>query len=144
MVPTTGHPARRLLKRVGQALSLLCRPLRIHQQFHIANTSAFRRRVNEGMDDATAYFPSGTTYQWAMWTGDISNMFDEISHAEILIAVTWALTNVAAWSSRRSVDRFSVARHSKAACVGAGYTDEEYAMITPSQLFDICKSDLMH
>ena len=48
------------------------------------------------MDDATGYFASGTTYQWVMWTGDISNMFDEISHAEILIAVTWALNNMAA------------------------------------------------
>ena len=97
------------------------------------------------MDDATAYFPSGTTYQWAMWTGDIilSNMFDEISHAEILIAVAWALNNVASWSGRRSVDRFSVARHSKAARIGADYTDGEYdiVMITSLQLFDIC--DLM-
>ena len=141
MVPMTGHPAGRLLKRVGQALSLLCRLLPIHQQFHIANTLAFRRLVNKGMDDATAYFPSGTTYQWA---GDKSNVFDKIRHAEILIAVTWALNKVAAWSGRRSVDRFSVARHSKAARIGADYTDGEYVMITSSQLFDICKFDLMH
>ena len=88
VVSTTGHPARRLLKRVGQTPRLLCRLLPIHQQFHIANTSASRRLVNEGMDDATASFPSGTPCQWAMWTGDVSNMFDEISHAEILFAVT--------------------------------------------------------
>ena len=55
MVPTTGHPASRLLKRVGQALSLLCRLLPIQQQFHVANTSTFRRLVTEGMDDATRY-----------------------------------------------------------------------------------------
>ena len=144
MVPTTGHPARRLLKQVGQALSLLCRLLPIHQQFHIANTSVFCRLINEGMDDATGHFPSGTTFQCAMWTGDISNMFDEISHPEILIAVTWALNNVAVWSGRRCVDRFSVTRHSKAARIGADYTDGEYVMITSSQIFDICKFDLIH
>ena len=84
------------------------------------------------MDDATAYFTSGTTCQWAMWTGDVSNMFDEISHAEILMAVAWALNNdiVAAWSGKRSVDRFSVARHSKAAHIGTNYTDGEFVTIT--------------
>ena len=68
-----------------------------------------------------AFFPSGTTMscQGMMWTGDISNMFDEISHAETRMAVTWALNNVAAWSDKRSVDRFSVAMHSKAARIGA-------------------------
>ena len=71
-------------------------------------------------------------------------MFDEISHAKILIAVTWALNNVAAWSGRRTVDRFSVARRSKAARIGADYTDGEYVMIASSQLFDICTFDLMH
>ena len=55
-----------------------------------------------------------------------------------------ALNNVAAWSGKRSVDRFSVARHSKAAQTGADYTDGEFVMITSSQLFDICKFDLMH
>ena len=144
MVATAGHPARRLLKRVSQALGLMCRLLPMQQQIHIVNTSAFRRIVNKGIDDATVYFPSGTTYQWAIGTGDISNMTDEISHAEILDAVTWALNNVAAWSGRRSVDRFSVARHNKAADIGADYKDGKYVMIASSQLFDICKFDLMH
>ena len=71
-------------------------------------------------------------------------MFDEISHAEILMAVTWALNNVAAWSGERHVDQSSVARPSKAARIGADYTDGEFVMITSSQLFDICKFDLMH
>ena len=70
-------------------------------------------------------------------------MLDKISHAEILIAVTWALNNVEAWSGRRSLDQFSVARHSKAARIDAHYTYGELVMITPSHLFDICKFDLI-
>ena len=136
-VPTTRHPARWLLKRVGQTLSLLCRLLPTGQ-FRIANTAIFCRLVNSGMDDAQSHFPSGSTYRWAMWTGDISNMFDEISHAELLIAVTWAINNVAEWSGNRIVDRFSVARFGKYARIGVDYTNGEMVMITASQLFDIC------
>ena len=136
MVPTTGHPARRLLTRVGQILSLLCRPLPTGQ-FHIANTAGFRRPVNSGMDDAQSHFPSGSTYRWALWTSNISNMFDEISHAEILIAVAWAIDSVAEWSSNTVVDQISVARFGKGACIGVDYTNGDMVMITASQLFDI-------
>ena len=143
VVPTTGHPARRLLKRIGQILSLLCRLLP-PGQFHIANTAAFRRLVNTGMDDAQSHFPSGSTYRWAMWTGDISNMFDEINHAEILTAVTWAINSVGGWSGKRIVDRFSVARFGKGARIGVDYTDGEMVMISTSQLCDICRFGVMH
>ena len=74
-------------------------------------------------------------------------MFDKISHAEILIAVTWAINSVAGWSGNRFVDRFSVARFGKGARtahVGVDYTNGEMVMITASQLFDICKFNLMH
>ena len=54
------------------------------------------------MDDATGYFPSATRYQCTVWTGNSSNVFEEISHAEIPVAVPWALDNVAAWSGKRS------------------------------------------
>ena len=37
-----------------------------------------------------------------------------------------------------------MARHSKAARIGDDYTDGEFVMITSSQLFDICKFDLMN
>ena len=69
---------------------------------HIANTAAFRRLVDTGMDDAQSHFPSGFTYRWAMWTGDISNVFDKINHAEILTA--WAISSVGGWSGKRMVD----------------------------------------
>ena len=113
-------------------------------QFHIANTAAFRRLVNTGMDDAQSHFPSGSTYRWAMWTGDISNMFDEINHAEILTVVTWAISSAGGWSGKRIVDLFSVARFGKGARIGVDYTDEEIVTFSTSQLFDICKFDLMH
>ena len=90
MVPTTGRIARQLLKQIGHILSLLYRLLPT-RQFHIANIAAFYSLVNLGMYDAQSHFPTGTTYRWAMWTRDISNMFNKISHAEILIAVTWAI-----------------------------------------------------
>ena len=79
-----------------------------------------------------------------MWTGDISNMFDEISHAEILIAVTWALNSVAECSGNRIVDQFSVARFGKGVRIGVDYTNAEMVMITASQQFDICKFNMMH
>ena len=103
VVPTTQNLARRLLKRAGQILSLLCRILPT-RQFHNANTAAFRRLVNSGMDDAQSHFPSGSTYSWALWTGGISNLFDEIRHAAILTIVTWAIDSVARWSGNRIVD----------------------------------------
>ena len=113
-------------------------------QLHIANTTAFRRLVNSGMEDAQSHFSSGSTYRWTMWTGDISNMFDKISHAEILIAVTWAINNVAEWSGNRIVDRFSLARFGKGARIGVDYTNGEMVMSTALQLFNICKFGLMH
>ena len=81
-----------------------------------------------------------------MWTGDISNMFDEINHAEILTAVTWATHSVAGWFGKRTVDRLSVAAFGKGAHIGADYTKSYGEMVTIStpQLFDISKYDLMH
>ena len=60
--------------------------------------------------------PSPTSSQdpHAAGKGDISNMFDEISHAEIPIAVTWAISSVVE-SGNRIVDQVLVARHGKGA-----------------------------
>ena len=71
-------------------------------------------------------------------------MFDEINHAEILTVVTWAISSVGGWSSKRIVDQFSVARFGKGARIGVDYTGGEMVMISTSQLYDICKFDLMH
>ena len=71
-------------------------------------------------------------------------MFDEINHAEILTAVTWAINSVGGWSGKRIVDRFSVARFGKGAHIGVDYTDGEMVTISTSQLFDTCKFDLMN
>ena len=142
MVPTTEHPAPRLLNRVGQIVSLLCRVLPTGQ-FQIAETADFRMLINSGMDNAQFHFPTDSTYSWAMWTGKVFNVFDEMRHAEILITVTWAMSSAAEWSDNSIVDRFSVARFGKCARIGVDYTSGEMVVITASQLFNICKLDLL-
>ena len=81
-------------------------------QFHISNSAGFRSRVDEAEKTAAKHF-SHSDYRWAQWTGDISDMFDEMHHDAILEAVWWALNSVATWTRNRTrtVDRLSVAKH---------------------------------
>ena len=145
VVPTTQHPARRLLKRVGQVLSLLCRLMPTQSQFHISNTAQFRSRTDIAEREARLHYPD-SQYSWAQWTGDISNMFDKMNHEAILEAVGWALNNVAGWSSSRMrrVARFSVAMYGKGAQLGCDYTVGEMVTITATQVMQVCRYVLAH
>ena len=66
-------------------------------------------------------------YRWAQWTGDVSNIFDEMNHDAIMESVWWALNNAAMWTRNktRRVGRFSVARYGKGAQIGCDYTEGE-------------------
>ena len=94
---------------------------------------------------AQLHYPH-SNYSWAQWTGDISNLFDEMNHLAILDAVWWALNNVAKWTSNktRRVDRLSVAKYGKAVRVGCNYTEGEMVMLTASQVMQVCKFDLAY
>ena len=73
-------------------------------------------------------------------------MFDEMNHLAMLDAVWWAPNNVAKLTSNktRRVDRFSVAKFVKAAQVGCDYTEGEMAMVTASQVMQVCKFSIQH
>ena len=80
------------------------------------------------------------------WTGDISNIFDEMNHDAILELVWWALNSVAKWTSNtmRRTDRFSVDMYGKGAHTGCDYTEGEMVMITAKQVMQVCRYDLSH
>ena len=80
------------------------------------------------------------------WTGDISNIFDEMNHDAILESVWWPLNSVAKWTSNktRQIDRFSVPRYGKCAQTGCGYTKGEMVIITAKQVMQVCRCYLSH
>ena len=54
VVPTTYHPTRRLLKRVGKVLmiSKLCSLMPNSDQFHISNSAQFKTRIGDAESQA--------------------------------------------------------------------------------------------
>ena len=57
VVPTTQHPARRLLRRVGRVLSLVCTLMPPSDQFHISNSAQFSSRIRSSEAQAQLHYP---------------------------------------------------------------------------------------
>ena len=56
VVPTTHHPARRLLKQVSKTLSMICSLMPISGQFHISNSAQFRTRIDDAEPRACLHY----------------------------------------------------------------------------------------
>ena len=136
--PNTDHWLRRVYKRIGSVLRLIC--LQIPPSaVNLLRTPDLKTKIAKWSDEADEV-GSG---EWLVFTGDVANCYDELDHDRVLDGVQWGLSMLAVWTNKRVVDRFSVNRFNrKDAQIGACYSDKDRILITRAQVMEVCEFDI--
>jgi len=138
--PNTKHWYKRVYKRAGSILRYLCSNLP-SKIFNIMSSTVLKPRLEKAKRLANEAY-GDQQYNWATYTGDISNCYDELVHDRILEAVQFWCKAIPALLGRRRTDRFSVNKYNRKICVmGNDNTGGDYITITIATLMEICKFD---
>ena len=139
--PNTNHWCRRVFKRVGSVLRLVC--LRLPRSsvnfIRFQDLLQYIQEWNDSVD------PEEVT-RVILHVGDIANCYDELHHNGCLDGVAWALSKMPQWHRptdrpRRAIDRYSVDRFSrKDITVGPDLTYERTRVeLSTAQVLSVCE-----
>lgn len=130
--PNTHHWLRRVYRRVGSTLRLVCL-LMPESSVTFLSSQKLRHFIWKWCEDCDG--------NWLMFTGDISNCYDELDHGRCLDGLRWACSELPKWSGRRLVDRFNVSRTDrKDVKLGADNIGDRI-VITLDQVYSVCDFD---
>lgn len=134
--PNTHHWFRRVYKRIGSVLRLLCLTIP-NTELNLIRSQDMLAHI---MEADSLIKPEG---EWVAMTGDISNCYDELDHEKCIQGVQWALANLHIWRGRRTkYSHYTVHRRARRDCTpGPNYNEEDRITITPDQILDVCRFD---
>ena len=142
--PNTHHWCRRVFKRVGSVLRLVCLSLPRSSVNFIRSQDLLQyiQEWNGSVD------PEEVT-RVILHVGDIANCYDELNHDDCLDGVAWALSKMPQWHRptdrpRRIIDRYSVDRFSrKDITVGPDLSYERTRIeLSTTQVLSVCEFDI--
>ena len=142
--PNTHHWCRRVFKRVGSVLRLVCLSLPRSSVNFIRSQDLLQyiQEWNGSVD------PEEVT-RVILHVGDIANCYDELNHDDCLDGVAWALSKMPQWHRptdrpRRTIDRYSVDRFSrKDITVGPDLSYERTRIeLSTTQVLSVCEFDI--
>ena len=132
--PNTDHWLRRVYRRVGSVLRLVC--------LAIPSSSINLLRAPDLRQILLDWHSQGNG-EWLVLTGDVANCYDELDHNRVLDGLQWALSQLCEWMGRRTLDRFSVNKYDRKDCtIGGDYTDNDKIVITVDEVMEVCKFDV--
>ena len=142
--PNTHHWCRRVFRRVGSVLRLICLSLPRSSVNFIRSQDLLQyiKEWNGSVD------PEEVT-RVILHVGDIANCYDELNHDDCLDGVAWALSNMPQWQQttarpRRTIDRYSVDRFSRRdITAGPDLTSDRTRIeLNTNQILSVCEFDI--
>ena len=142
--PNTHHWCRRVFKRVGSVLRLICLSLTRSSVKCIRSQDLLQyiKKWNGSVD------PEEVT-RVILHVGDIANCYDELNHNGCLDGAAWALRNMPQWlratdRSRQTIDRYSVDRFSRRdVTAGPDLTSDRTRIeLNTNQILGVCEFDI--
>ena len=113
--PNTKHWHKRVYKRAGSILRYLCCHLPT-KVFNMMSSTILKPGLEKVQRSANEAY-NGQQYNWAKYTGDVSNCYDELVHDMILEAAQFWCKTIPTLLGRRRTDRFSVNKYNRKICV---------------------------
>ena len=101
IIPYTFDQWRRLYKKVGKILLYIENRIPRNRCAIVSNTAQVVLSISEGVEKATSKYKQ-TPFRWMLEVGDVANMYDELDHQSVDMAMDWLLDNAGTWLHRRA------------------------------------------
>ena len=141
ILPYTTHPLRKPFKRGGAALGFIVDNLP-DDQFAVKKTSEVRNKLHEWNSAAQCRY--GDDFEWIVWVGDISNMYDELDPSAAVAAVKKAIGQIHVWAGRRKVTHVNVPLRGKGEVRWGRSSDESRVDVELNALLAMVEYDCYH
>ena len=142
--PYFNHPLRIVYRRAGAVMNFLVQNMPPERQFAVFSAKEVKQRLLHAASEAKLRY--GSSHQWAISTGDLSNMYDELDLQQSKQTSSWLLDGAQKWLNERlPVREYSVHRRIKGLVLPRRtHSDDErddYVVISRDMVQSICNFD---
>ena len=100
IVPYTFDQWKRLYKKVGAVLLYIENRIPRTHCAIVSNSAQVVKAISEGVATAKTHYKD-RPFSWLVAVGDVANMYDELDHQSVDIAIDWLLKKTPSWLHRR-------------------------------------------
>ena len=132
--PNTKHWLRRVYKKAGSVLRLLCLSIPAGS-ITFLSTTKLSEYIQEWM---------GCEEGWMLYTGDISSCYDELQHHLCLDGLRWALASMPTWTGRRHCNRYWVHKRCRKQVQCTPAHTDDWQSLSQDEVMSVCDFDVQN